>query len=167
MVHRLCGPAFAVARQLAEGACWGSMLASEEVWREQGQYERHWVYNQGISMPWGPIISCYTLLPEGDIAYLKSASISNPTPCGMLHSAGLQKCGRPWPGVYQIATQSCMLGAQHDSVHAFSHPGLLQQMLCRCCAIPAVCHSADLRASQALMVELSTSKQNSAHGKLY
>ena len=76
-----------MARQLAQGACWGSMLASGEVWREQGQYDRHWVYSQGISMPWGPIISCYMLLPQGHIAYLKSASTPNPGPRGMLHCA--------------------------------------------------------------------------------
>ena len=67
------------------------MLVSGEVWREQGQFDRHWVYNQGISMPWGPIISCYTLLPEGHAAYLKSASTINPSPRGMLHGAPLQK----------------------------------------------------------------------------
>ena len=98
-----------MARQLAEGSCWGSMLASEEVWREQGQYNRHWVYNQGISMPLGPIISCYTLLPEGDIAYLKSASTTDPSPRGMLHSALLQKRGCPWPGCIDLPLRAACL----------------------------------------------------------
>ena len=98
-----------MARQLAEGACWGSMLASEEVWREQGQYDRHWVYNQGISMPWGPIISCYTLLPEGDAAYLKSASTTHPSPRGMLHTAQLRSMSALGQGTSKLPLRSACL----------------------------------------------------------
>lgn len=81
---RLCGPAYSVARQLAGCACWGGMLMSEGVWKEQGRYARLWVYNQGVSMPWGPIISCFTLLPEGHAAYTQSAHLPGPATRGVL-----------------------------------------------------------------------------------
>ncbi len=48
---------------------------SEDVWREQGEHGRLWVYNQGVSMPWGPIVSCYALQPEGKAAYLHSHAL--------------------------------------------------------------------------------------------
>ena len=82
-VRRLCGPACDVARQLAGCASWGSMLVSEEVWQNQGERSKVWVYNQGVSMPWGPISSCFTLLPEGQAAYLHSATAPSCTPSGM------------------------------------------------------------------------------------
>lgn len=75
LMCRLCGPAYDVARQLAGSATWGGMLVSEDVWQEQGNYSRLWVYNQGVSMSWGPIISCFALLPEGHAAYLHSSAL--------------------------------------------------------------------------------------------
>ena len=75
LCHRMCGPAYNVARQLAKCACWGGMLVSENVWKEQGKFARLWVYNQGVSMPWGPIMSCFTLLSEGWAAYTQIANV--------------------------------------------------------------------------------------------
>ena len=80
---RLCGPAISVAQQLAAAASWGDMLASEDVWKEQGKNAELWVYNQGISMPWGPIISCFTLTSEGQLAYTESSSLPVPSKFGM------------------------------------------------------------------------------------
>ena len=77
------GQTYDVARQLAGCASWGGMLVSEHVWEEQGPHARLWVYNQGVSMPWGPVISCFALLPEGHAAYLHSNALPTLVTRGM------------------------------------------------------------------------------------
>ena len=73
-----------MARQLAECAPWGGMLVSEDIWQEQGPHINLWVYQESLRMPWGPVIACYMLPPEGHLAYLHFHALPSRVTRGML-----------------------------------------------------------------------------------
>ena len=142
---RLCGPAYNVARQLAGSASWGGMLVSEEVWKEQGNYGRLWVYNQGVSMSWGRVISCFALSPEGHGAYLHSNALPTRKTCskpflqtldddddltiGICRIPGMTVRHRLAPCCQHVAPERVALVSQH---------GCMQVLACRQCHATAL-----------------------------